>query len=933
MPCGRVFGSLVLFVGVAVWPLLSAIGAAKPDGRTAPKVALAKDGKALLSIFVALDGIKEGDLARKPDAWRVVLQTNTYKIAYFAQKVDVVALREEIRIGQALLMVDDLKRGLRRMVGVDFDFKIATAFPNKPGPGLYIGAVEDLKVEEFIHKTTGDGKILIAGGAWRGVSHGVYALLGKLGCRWYFPGETWEVVPEARDVSVALDKRGRPSFSIQRAFFMGHGEHSAGIRDDMRDWRRRNRMGAPFKVNISEGWPGFLRESFKDHPDWFALVDGKRQPSKPCYSNPEVVRSGIASALSYLRKHPGESMVSVSPPDGIGFCECKLCMKVAGVTAFRKEGYTLYGNKPDGTLVTLPSETCFNFANKIAEAVEKEFPGKYVGTLGYSSHAHPPSFDLRPNVYIEITRGYRRTPLTMDEQIRTFAGRCKQLGIYEFYDVEQWHWDKPGKSRASKLDAIQASIKYFHANNIRSIKGEMSNNWGPNGIGYYAIARLLWDVNADVRAIEEEFYQKAFGPAAEPLKRFYRRWEIGYPVDSNSLALAHKDLKEAVQLTKNDPASRARVDRIRMYLHFLKHYIHPNTNAAAMRKMFPNDRVKTLDPDALDIAAERRRLAVTTHTPAQERVDAFGTLVSRLMNTHMTHSFAFNSYLSKGAKVLGCDTKSWRKPGKIPTAKELDAFFAEDLKTTNLANLKDVPLKFYSHDLVALKTKAQGLLPAAPLPIRCGNIRRGSLLVLANRGERVRITLQDPVQRVRISYKVSFIPADDFAKGWGEFVHKQIASGKIEKGTANPVIAFQSPSGGYFRITWKADANLDMKGVAGVSHPAVFTGGMFFRSATLYFYVPKKTRRFAVETAAKGGPVITIADGKGNTALKVKREPGTKKTRRTFAVDVPDGSDGAIWSFTGPEDERTYAPIRLLGIPNYLSFQPDQLLVPVEAFE
>lgn len=48
-----------------------------------------------------------------------------------------------------------------------------------------------------------------------------------------------------------------------------------------------------------------------------------------------------------------------------------------------------------------------------------------------------------------------------------------------------------------------------------------------------------------MRAVEDDFYHKAFGPAAGSLKRFHRRWESGQALNAPTLALAHRDLPEA----------------------------------------------------------------------------------------------------------------------------------------------------------------------------------------------------------------------------------------------------------------------------------------------------------------------------------------------------------------------------------------------------
>ena len=58
----------------------------------------------------------------------------------------------------------------------------------------------------------------------------------------------------------------------------------------------------------------------------------------------------------------------------------------------------------------------------------------------------------------------------------------------------------------------------------RFMNSENSDSWGANGLGYWLSPILLWDVSAAKRVDEyvEDFLEKAFGPAREPMREFYR---------------------------------------------------------------------------------------------------------------------------------------------------------------------------------------------------------------------------------------------------------------------------------------------------------------------------------------------------------------------------------------------------------------------------
>ncbi|MCY2954421.1 MAG: hypothetical protein NTU53_21020 [Planctomycetota bacterium] len=107
------------------------------------------------------------------------------------------------------------------------------------------------------------------------------------------------------------------------------------------------------------------------------------------------------------------------------------------------------------------------------------------------------------------------------------------------------------------------------------------------------------------------------------------------------------------------------MDRLRMYVHFLKLWMQPPGN---------------YDPRSKAAAA----WAKAHDTPQQrKRIEELGTWASRLIDTHMIHH-AFNRYLLAGAESMGMDTSGWKLAGKIPTAAEVEEAFQADLVELNI---------------------------------------------------------------------------------------------------------------------------------------------------------------------------------------------------------------------------------------------------------
>ncbi len=423
--------------------------------------------------------------------------------------------------------VDELKSYLDRITGADFTI----AAERQDSPAIYVGVAADfpwhkvdapqkLGGEGFVIQVA-DGNLFVIGNKPLGVQQGVTTLLHELGCRWFFPGEVWEVVPRQKNLSVAMNVRRAPSFPTQRRIWYGFGAYGP-CKEDWDAWVRHNRMGGPLAVGIGHSWAGLNAEKdFPKHPEWFALVDGKRQPSKPCYSNPDVLAKAKEAALRQAER--GDAMISMTPPDGLGYCSCEKCKAVAGVTEVFEEKGSLFGKQADGTLVNVTSETVFRFANDVAEAVAAKYPDTLIGCYAYSAYSHPPSFKLHPNVYLQTTTAYRRTPLSLEEQVSAFGEKTEQLGIREYYSVYQWDWDYPDPGKMTP-DVLKQDLSNFHAWGVTAVNAEASNNWAARGLGYFVASQLLWDIDADTRPMVKDFYEKAFGPAAPAMERYFVRW-------------------------------------------------------------------------------------------------------------------------------------------------------------------------------------------------------------------------------------------------------------------------------------------------------------------------------------------------------------------------------------------------------------------------
>src|SRR5687767_11086143 len=168
-------------------------------------------------------------------------------------------------------------------------------------------------------------------------------------------------------------------------------------------------------------------------------------------------------------------MVSMEASDGGGHCECEMCAKLGS-----------YSNQ------------VFDLANHVAKAVAAKHPGKMVGVLAYNEHSEPPTFDLEPNVYVQLTAGFTTGKYTFDELMDLWPKRSRNMGFYDYYSVWLWDFDRLPGGRGGDVAYHQRQIKRYADRRATSIDAESGNNWGPHGRGYYAASRLMWRPDTDV---------------------------------------------------------------------------------------------------------------------------------------------------------------------------------------------------------------------------------------------------------------------------------------------------------------------------------------------------------------------------------------------------------------------------------------------------
>jgi hypothetical protein len=360
------------------------------------------------------------------------------------------------------------------------------------------------------HDAPGDAwSLSVPGGSMLAVDT---LLEDHLGVRWFWPGEYGEHVPVNPEATIpALDVRRQPVFEIRSVSTGYSSYHTKAFHEASRQWARRSRLGWVRSAVFGHSWfDAFnLRNdtTFKEHPEWFALVKGVRKPPQMCTTNPEV----IARMVEYVLAGKLDIM-NISPSDGYGFCECERCR------ALDVPGLLAYDNKT----VQL-SDRIFTYANEVARRVRERNPDKGCGMFAYTFYNKPPVKipKLEPNLYLSFVyqSAAQRDPENLREWRESVAGWQKLgaklvvregWGNHYYLDLPMLH-DRQITDNLAEAQRLGFVAAY----------GEGSKNFATVAPNYWAITHAMWDPQRDSAAMMRDFYDSAYGPVAREMEAFF----------------------------------------------------------------------------------------------------------------------------------------------------------------------------------------------------------------------------------------------------------------------------------------------------------------------------------------------------------------------------------------------------------------------------
>lgn len=440
-------------------------------------------------------------------------------------------------------------------------------------PSGYCFETTRLLAEDGYCISTSESNIYITGGSGMGVIYGVTGFLEDyLGVRMLAPGD--EYVPMKENIFLnPINEIQIPPATIR----IVNGPFASDT--TYKYFRKLNTIEDRWR---EDDWHGYYVHTFNKllppenyfagHPEYFALVNGKRVPhGQLCLTNPDVLEITIEKLREEMEAHPDIQYWSVSQNDNYEYCQCEKCKDV-----------DLQEGSPAGLML------------RFVNAVAKEFPDKTITTLAYQYTRKPPLI-TKPDSNVMITlcsiELNRTRPIAEDPDAASFRedmegwGRISKNIMMWDYEVQFSNYLTP----FPLFHTLQPNLQYFTDNNVIANFQQCNASHGVEfaELKSYLMSKLMWNPDADADAVIDDFMQHFYGPAAPWIRKYFdllhaecQRYNqfldiYGNPVQAantylsvENLATYHSFFDMAESLVSEDTVLLARVQIARLPIMF-----------------------------------------------------------------------------------------------------------------------------------------------------------------------------------------------------------------------------------------------------------------------------------------------------------------------------------------------------------------------------
>ncbi|WP_158542118.1 DUF4838 domain-containing protein [Pedobacter chinensis] len=362
---------------------------------------------------------------------------------------------------------------------------------------------EEFLTDGFVIKTIGQ-KLFIYGNSEKATLYGIYHFLDQyLGCKKYTAD--FSFIPQQSTIKLPpINDLQNPQFHFRQVYYPDQ------YNEEYRNWHKLQLLedewglwGHTFDKLVP------AKKYFKDHPEYYALVNGERKATQLCLSNQNVYQILVQNLKEEIHNHPEKKYWSVSQNDGFGYCTCSSCAAVD----------KKYGG-PQGSII--------NFVNNVAA----NFPDQRISTLAYLYSKHPPvGIKPRKNVSVMLSTIDldRSKPIETNPKTNGFrndlagwSAISKNLMIWD-YVVQFTNYLSPFPNQNS----LKENIEFFARNKVAGIfiQGSEVTIGEFTALKSYLLAKLSWNPNVNIDIEKQNFMTAYYGKAAPFIEEYEKTME------------------------------------------------------------------------------------------------------------------------------------------------------------------------------------------------------------------------------------------------------------------------------------------------------------------------------------------------------------------------------------------------------------------------
>lgn len=401
---------------------------------------------------------------------------------------------------------------------------------------IFIEEKKELTHPDAFEIKTKGGNLFFYGGSRKGCIYAVIHFLEKyLGCHYY--SSVYKVVPKKKNILLPEINESDASANDVRIVNI-----SDKFDDEFLDWNRLNSVSEIFArgyyvhtFNKLLPWT----EYFTTHPEYYALMNGKRIIDQLCLTNADVLMLTIEKLKKEMAQQPDKLYWSVSQNDNFSYCQCDNCKKIIDEE-----------KSPAGPII--------RFVNEVAKA----FPDKIISTLAYQ-YSRPAPVITKPlsNVQIMLCTIELNRSRSIEEE-KTSSSFLKDIQDWSKVSSHIYLWDYTidfahSVSPFPNLHVLQPNIQFFTRHHIQEHFQQSNISIGHefSELKLYLISRLLWNPDVNVKMVVTEFLKGYYGKAASYIQDYIDRLQsalkasndgldiYGHPVSHQQSFLSEENIK------------------------------------------------------------------------------------------------------------------------------------------------------------------------------------------------------------------------------------------------------------------------------------------------------------------------------------------------------------------------------------------------------